>query len=100
MEGITENVVTMYCCMYPGCNKNYSTKFNLRRHVNIVHLTNKKHACQKCLRCFASSQNLKEHMHIHSGIKPFVCPICRTKFRQTSQLTVHRRSHQDEFLED
>ena len=33
------------------------------------------------------------HRRIHSGEKPFACPDCEKKFKQSSQLKVHRRIH-------
>lgn len=81
--------------MFPDCEKSYTTKFNLKRHVNVVHLKKKKFYCEQCERFFASGQNLNEHMNIHSDSKPFACPECNKKFRQMSVLTVHRRNHFD-----
>ena len=85
--------ITMYCCMYSACGKGYSTKFNLKRHVETSHLKIKKYRCHDCDKQFASKQNLSEHMHIHSGAKPFFCKICGKTFRQASQLSLHKRTH-------
>jgi uncharacterized Zn-finger protein len=85
--------ITMYCCMYSACGKGYSTKFNLKRHIETSHLKIKKYRCHDCDKQFASKQNLNEHMHIHSGAKPFFCKICSKTFRQASQLSLHKRTH-------
>lgn len=85
--------LTMYCCMYSACGKGYSTKFNLKRHIETSHLKIKKYRCHECDKQFASKQNLNEHMHIHSGAKPFWCKICSKTFRQASQLSLHKRTH-------
>lgn len=87
---------TMYCCMYPCCEKMYSTKFNLKRHVETTHLNIKRYMCDVCQKLFASKQNLLEHKFIHTGDKPFICKVCGDSFRQASQLSLHKRSHLQE----
>ncbi|OMJ84674.1 hypothetical protein SteCoe_14197 [Stentor coeruleus] len=51
--------------------------------------------CKYCLRNLSSRQNLKEHMYIHSGEKPYICtePNCGEKFRQGSLLSIHKKVH-------
>lgn len=82
-------------CYYDFCHKIYKTKFNLRRHINSSHLKIKSYICDDCKKKFVSKQNLKEHILIHLGEKPFPCdePGCGKKFRQGSQLAVHRKIH-------
>jgi hypothetical protein len=82
-------------CYYHTCGKMFSTKFNLRRHINVSHLDIKAYACEVCLKNFASKQNLKEHFFIHTGEKPFACPVqkCGRRFRQASQLSFHKKLH-------
>lgn len=94
MKVITEYKVSLYCCMMNNCNKSYSTKFNLKRHVEIAHLKQKKHKCNFCERFFVSQQNLREHIFIHTGAKPYQCSICGDYFRQISQLSLHKRNHE------
>jgi uncharacterized Zn-finger protein len=51
--------------------------------------------CLECKKHFVSKQNLKEHHFIHTGEKPFPCdePGCFKRFRQISQLSIHKRIH-------
>ena len=84
---------TLYCCMIPGCDKAYSSRFNLKRHVETIHQKMKKHQCSECMRWFASKQNLVEHIYTHTGDRPFECTICDQAFRQASQLSLHKRKH-------
>lgn len=93
MKVITEYKVCLYCCMINDCTKSYTTKFNLKRHVEITHLKQKKHKCDYCEKFFVSQQNLKEHIFIHTGAKPYQCTICSEYFRQISQLSLHKRNH-------
>lgn len=85
--------ITMYCCMYADCGSEYATKFNLKRHVESVHMRLKKFKCQICGILFSSKQSLKEHFHIHMGSMPFKCVTCNKSFRQASQLSLHKRIH-------
>lgn len=82
-----------YHCYYEKCPRVYSSKYNLRRHVNSTHLRIRSFACEKCGKKFTSKQSLKEHFYIHTGEKPFTCyeDGCNKDFRQASQLNVHRR---------
>lgn len=87
-----------FVCYYPDCGKTFVTKFNLRRHVNSTHLAIKAYTCLVCFKNFACKQNLNEHNFIHTGEKPFGCPLpgCGKRFRQASQLCVHRKIHKME----
>lgn len=85
--------INLYCCMYPDCTSEYSTKFNLKRHVESVHMHLKKYQCNLCSSNFSSKQSLKEHLRIHSGFMPFKCTACDKSFRQASQLSLHKRIH-------
>ena len=89
----SEISVTMYCCMYADCGSEYATKFNLKRHVESVHMMIKKFKCQTCGNLFISKQSLKEHHHIHLNSMPFKCVTCNKAFRQASQLSLHKRIH-------
>ena len=94
MNSIEEYIVTVYCCMIGDCRKTYSTKFNLKRHVEVTHLKQKKFKCELCEKYFVSQQNLKEHIFTHTGAKPYECSYCGEFFRQISQLSLHRRAHE------
>lgn len=94
MPGKAESEVKLYCCMAPDCPKEYFSKFNLKRHVEIAHFHIKRFTCEVCQHQLSSLQNLKEHRDLHYGGKPFLCEACRRRFRQASQLSLHRRGHQ------
>ena len=85
--------LTMYCCMYAECGNEYITKFNLKRHVESVHMKIKRFKCSTCGGLYSSKQSLKEHNYIHLGFVPFECKTCKVVFRQASQLSLHKRVH-------
>ncbi|XP_055307794.1 gastrula zinc finger protein XlCGF52.1-like [Sitodiplosis mosellana] len=49
--------------------------------------------CYLCKKFFRSTNDqLKGHMHTHSGEKPFRCDLCRTTFTQKSNLNRHMKN--------
>jgi uncharacterized Zn-finger protein len=54
-----------------------------------------KFKCKYCFRELSSRQNLREHLYIHTGEKPYFCtePGCGQKFRQGSLLSIHKKIH-------
>ena len=82
-------------CSYEDCSKAYSNLFNLNRHIESFHLGLKKFFCIVCGKGLSTKQNMREHMFIHEGTKPYACefPSCQEAFRQLSQLKMHQNMH-------
>lgn len=55
--------------------------------------TSKNNACEICGRVFAQRSNLRRHMLVHSGEKPFTCEICNRTFTTGSNLKAHSVTH-------
>lgn len=52
--------------------------------------------CEQCGSAFTNSSNLRSHMRIHSGVRPYVCVVCGKSFIQSSNLKAHKRVHTGE----
>uniref|UniRef100_A0A0P4WIF1 C2H2-type domain-containing protein n=1 Tax=Scylla olivacea TaxID=85551 RepID=A0A0P4WIF1_SCYOL len=52
--------------------------------------------CEQCGSSFTNSSNLRSHMRIHSGVRPYVCVVCGKSFIQSSNLKAHKRVHTGE----
>lgn len=82
-------------CGIDSCDETFSSKYNLQRHINSLHLKLRRFECEMCSKRFTSKQTLNEHLYIHTGERPFACTAegCCRKFRQASQLYIHKRKH-------
>ncbi|XP_062545288.1 zinc finger protein 227-like isoform X2 [Armigeres subalbatus] len=79
------------------CEKNFSTKGNLKAHRSL-HITSKKpFKCDLCNKAFSKKCNYKVHMlRIHSTENQFPCPECDKEFKCASNLKTHMRVHTKE----
>lgn len=87
-------------CEASGCKKHFRDQSSLDNHIYKDHRSTDStiqcdFRCQVCLKSLSTKQSLKEHMFTHSGEKPYKCvePGCGLFFRQSSQLSNHKKVH-------
>lgn len=66
-----------------------SNKNSLERQTQL-------YTCNICSKTFQLQLYLKQHMKIHTSLKPYVCDYCEMGFSQRAYLTKHRRIHTGE----
>ena len=71
------------------CEFIFSSKYALNRHVREVHQKHQEYACTQCNKQFTQQSNLKQHMLIHLGVKPFICNNCQAAFTTKQCLQVN-----------
>lgn len=75
------------------CEKKFSVKCNLLAHERIHFGVSKRYMCRHppCIRKFSHTSERKDHETIHTGDKPYMCPICGERYRRNANLWRHKR---------
>ena len=81
------------------CGKTLKHQASLRSHVQKVHLKlpkTYKFPCPTCNKKFHTTEQLTNHMNVHSGAKPYKCFYCENAYQNKSNRLNHiKKSHPD-----
>lgn len=89
------NTAPLHPCMH--CSASFSRPFQLLQHQRSEHAHKPPgFLCTECGRSFNSHSNLRIHLNVHTGARPYCCPDCGKSFSQSGALKIHRRIHTGE----
>ncbi|KAK7147432.1 hypothetical protein R3I94_010071 [Phoxinus phoxinus] len=82
-------------CMH--CNASFPRPSQLLQHQRTQHASKAGgFLCAECGRAFNSHSNLRIHLNVHTGARPYICTDCGKSFSQSGALKIHRRIHTGE----
>jgi len=75
------------------CQKTFSAKCNLTAHERIHFGDSKRYECRHppCSRKFSHTSERKDHETIHTGDRPYMCPLCGERYRRNANLWRHKQ---------
>ncbi|KAM4633621.1 uncharacterized protein ACJ7VT_019825 [Polymixia lowei] len=77
------------------CGRSFNSHSNLRIHLN-VHTGARPYSCADCGKSFSQSGALKIHRRIHTGERPYSCAFCGRGFPHLAGVRAHQRTHTGE----
>ncbi|KAM3873405.1 uncharacterized protein ACN63O_002434 [Diretmus argenteus] len=85
----------LHPCMH--CSASFSRPSQLLQHQRSEHAHKPAgFLCTECGRAFNSHSNLRIHLNVHTGARPYTCSDCGKSFSQSGALKIHRRIHTGE----
>ncbi|KAF1387720.1 hypothetical protein PFLUV_G00082900 [Perca fluviatilis] len=88
-------MLSLHPCMH--CSASFSRPSQLLQHQRSEHAHKPPgFLCTECGRAFNSHSNLRIHLNVHTGARPYTCSDCGKSFSQSGALKIHRRIHTGE----
>ncbi|KAM9852143.1 uncharacterized protein ACBR49_005259 [Aulostomus maculatus] len=89
------SMLMLHPCMH--CPASFSRPSQLLQHQRSEHAQKPAgFLCTQCGRAFNSHSNLRIHLNVHTGARPYICSECGKSFSQSGALKIHRRIHTGE----
>jgi zinc finger protein PLAG1 len=85
-------------CFVLGCDKKFTSKFKLKRHI-LIHSQTKTFSCDICRRSFRRKDHLKNHEKVHDpGKTVYTCAYagCARAYNSLSSFKKHQAMHSAE----
>ena len=72
------------------CNKDFTTKYCLKMHIQAIHEKLKPNKCNSCEKSFLTNSQRNRHVkEVHLKIKSYKCNSCEKSFSQNHSLKTH-----------
>jgi len=84
----SENASTLCCSL---CGIQVKRKFDLRRHLKAVHMSDRRYTCEKCNKSFTRREHLLAHLRGHAK-GPYPCSLCNKDFISEHNLDRHMQN--------
>ncbi|XP_008470330.1 histone-lysine N-methyltransferase PRDM9-like [Diaphorina citri] len=97
--GFSGSVFTGIFCVH--CNSNISSNLrDILEHCRLCSFMQRtdvlkhKYVCYACSYATYYNGNMKNHIRIHLGDRPFICKLCNYTATRKTHLNVHMRNHE------
>ena len=77
------------------CDYTSIGSYNMKRHL-LVHSGLKPYSCHQCEYSCTAAKDLTRHVYTHNGVKPFICDQCNYSSTQACMLKRHKMMHNGE----